>query len=318
MVLAEKAITKPAGGFRFVSVLQICMVWWAYREGFIQLKDVRVWFAAHELLARRCQLKRGQTAVYTYEELQQLVGREGGVSAPLRRLKAQGLLSWEFGTISFPGHTPCGQEWSGFEATLAQIPNCHRHVPVPRRLLRFIAGGCGRVTIATILGHLLRCLYYRQGQCKADGFCKASWIAEMFGVSLRNVKAARQYLERIGLLQRTEVPQWLRNRYGQKMAINLQWAPPSPAAPAQRTPVESPPPPELSALQLAPPDSHIELPSGAKHQEPAVGGPTGILNTLFQQAREVIRAGAAPLTEPEPVVRCHIATPLQQEQPYST
>jgi hypothetical protein len=181
--------------------------------------------------------------------------------------------------------------------------------------LRFIAGGCRRVTIATILGHLLRCLYYRQGQCKADGFCKASWIAEVFGVSVRNVKAARQYLERIGLLQRIEVPQWLRNRYGQKMAINLQWAPPSPAAPAQRTPVESPPPPELSALKLAPPDSHIKLPSGLKYQEPAAGGPTGILNTLFQQAREAIRTGAAPLTEPEPVVRCLIATPLQQEQP---
>jgi hypothetical protein len=315
MVLPEKAITKPAGGFQFVSVVQICIVWWAYREGLIQLKDVRVWFAAHELLARRCQLKRGQTAVYTYDELKQLVNREGGVSASLRRLKAQRLLSWEWGAIRFPSRAPCGKDWSGFEATLAQIPNCRRRVPVPRRLLRFIAGGCGRVTLATILGHLLRCLYYRQGQCKADGFCKASWIAEVFGVSLRNVKAARQYLERISLLQRTEVPQWLRNRYGQKMAINLQWAPPSPAAPVSRTLVESPPPPELSALQLAPLDSHIELPSGMKHQKPAVGGPTGILNTLFQQAWEAIRAGAAPFTEPEPVVRCHIATPLQQEQP---
>ncbi len=159
MVLPEKAITKPAGGFQFVSVVQICIVWWAYRRGLIQLKDVRVWFAAHELLARRCQLKRGQTAVYTYDELQQLVGREGGVSASLRRLKAQRLLSWEWGAISFPSRAPCGKDWWGFEATLAQIPNCRRRVPVPRRLLRFIAGGCGRVTLATILGHLLRCLY---------------------------------------------------------------------------------------------------------------------------------------------------------------
>src|SRR5882724_2899747 len=120
MVLPEKAITKPAGGFQFVSVVQICIVWWAYRKGLIQLKDVRVWFAAHELLARRCQLKRGEKAVYTYEELQELVGREGGISASLQQLTAQGLLSWEFGTISFPGHTPCGQEWSGLETMLAQ------------------------------------------------------------------------------------------------------------------------------------------------------------------------------------------------------
>ena len=315
MVLPKKAITKPAGGFRFVSVVQLCLVWWAYREGLIQLKDVRVWFAAHELLARRCQLKRGQTAVYTYKELQQLVGREGGVSVSLQRLQAQGLLSWKPGTICFPGRALCGQEWSGLEIMLAQIPNRYRRVPVPRRLLRFLAAGCGRVTLATILGHLLRCLYYRQGQCKADGFCKASWIAKVFGVSLRNVKAARQYLERIGLLQRTEVPHWLRNRYGQKMLVNLEWAPPSPAAPAQRPPVELPPPPEHSALQSAPPDSHKELPSGTKHQKPAAGGPSGILHTLFQQARKTIRAGTALRTEPEPVVQSRIATSLQQEQP---
>src|SRR5262245_49516482 len=223
MLLPEKAFSKPTGGFQFISVVQICLVWWAYRQGLIQLKDMSVWFAAHELLARRCQLKSGQKAVYTYEELQQLVGRERGVGGSLRRLQAQGLLSWEVGTITFPSRLPSGQEWSGLDLMLAQISNCHRRVPIPRRLLRFIAAGCGRVTLATILGHLFRCLYYRDGQCKADGFCKASWIADVFGVSLRNVKAARQDLERIGLLERTEVPHWLRNRYGQKITINLLW-----------------------------------------------------------------------------------------------
>jgi hypothetical protein len=289
------------------------MVWWAYCEGLIQLKDVSVWFAAHELLARRCQLKCGQKALYTFTELQQLVSREGGVSVSLRRLQAQGLLSWESGTISFPSRAPFGQEWSGLEAMLAQIPNCHRRVPVPRRLLRFIARGCRRVTLATILGHLLRCLYYRNGECKADGFCKASWIAKVFGVSLRNVKAARQYLEHIGLLQRTEVPQWLRNRYGQKMTINLQWAPPPPAAPAPHTRVESPPLPELSTSELAPPDSHKKLPLGLKHQEPAAGGPTGVLHTLFQQAREVIRKGTIPIVGSGPVVMHRVPASVQQE-----
>jgi len=313
--MSDLSACKPDGGFQFISVFQLCMIWWAYRHGLIPLRDLRVWFAAHELLARRCQLKCGQKAVYTYEELQQVVGREGDSLVSLRRLQAQGLLSWELGTINFPSRAPAGQEWSGLEAMLAQIPNGHRRVPVPRRLLRFIAAGCGRVTLATILGHLIRCLYYRHGQCKTEGFCKASWIAEVFGVSLRNVKAARQYLERLGLLQRTEVPHWLRNRYGQKMAINLQWMPPSSA---QRRPMKSPPPPALSAPELAPPDSYIELPLGSKHQEPACGGPTGALSTLFHQAREAIRTSTVPPVDPEPVIRRRVPASLQQENSVNT
>jgi hypothetical protein len=313
MVSPEKAATKPDGGFQFISVAQLCMVWWAYREGSIQLKDLRVWFAAHELLARRCQIKPGQKAVYTYDELQGLVSRGGDVSLSLQALQAHGLLSWDFGTVSFPSLIPCGQEWFGLETMLAQIPNRYRRVPVPRRLLRFIASGCRRVTLATVLGHLLRCLYYRNGQCKAEGFCKASWIAQVFGVSLRNVKAARQYLEGIGLLQRTEVPQWLRNRYGQKIAINLHWVNPCSAVPAQCAAVESPPPSPPSTLELTPPDSYRELPPGLKHQEPAIGGPTGILHTLFQQAREALREGTALLTDLEPKVMNHIPVSLQQK-----
>jgi hypothetical protein len=66
-----------------------------------------------------------------------------------------------------------------------------RRIPVPRRLVRFLAKGCSRVALATMLGHLFRCLYYRQGHYRAEGLSKASWIAEVFGVSLRAVKTAR-------------------------------------------------------------------------------------------------------------------------------
>ena len=51
---------KPVGGFLFLTVTQLSMVWWAYQKRFIQLKDLRVWFAAQELVARRCQLKDNQ------------------------------------------------------------------------------------------------------------------------------------------------------------------------------------------------------------------------------------------------------------------
>ena len=43
-------------GFVFLLVQQLCLVWWAYHSRRIQLMDLRVWFAAHEMVARRCQL----------------------------------------------------------------------------------------------------------------------------------------------------------------------------------------------------------------------------------------------------------------------
>ena len=87
---------KPIGGFVFLSVQQLCLVWWAYRIRLIQLRDFRVWFAAQEMEARRCQLDPGQVPEYTLKELHRLVGGVGGehLRASIRRLEAVGLLTW--------------------------------------------------------------------------------------------------------------------------------------------------------------------------------------------------------------------------------
>jgi len=236
------------------------------------------------------------------------------------------------------------QECSRLSAMLAQIRNHRRLVPVPRRLLRFIAGGCRRSLIATIVWRLVRCLYYSKGQCQPHGLCKASWIAEVFGVSVRGVKTARHELETLALLQRVEVPQWVLNRYGQKMTINLQWElppvlvpppsvsrkvlPPAPVAAHPDTYAASPapvavqptaagliPPPEFSTLSFAPPDSDTKLSLRKEHQKPADGGPIGVLSALFEQAREVMREGTAFLEGPESVVMRTVSACDQQEPP---
>jgi hypothetical protein len=186
-------------------------------------------------------------------------------------------------------------------------------VPVPRRLLRFLAQGCTRVLLATVLGHLFRCLYYRDGQCQPEGLCKASWIAEVFGVSERAIKTARRRLEAIGFLQRTETAQWLLNRYGQKMTINLHWAGLLPAeAPYPEPVAEIASLPTTSPHETAPLDSHQQLPTEEKDQKPAASRTAGVLSTLLALAREAVRKGTAPLTEPEPVLRCYVATPQQE------
>ncbi len=343
MVLPPAA-RKPQGGFVLISVVQLCMAWWAYRAGRIRLIDLRVWFAAHELVARRCLLKPGQQPRYTCEELHKLVGGGGGIPASLQRLTAAALICWAAHTLSFPDEPAPEQECTRLSAMLAQIRNHRRLVPVPRRLLRFIAGGCRRSLIATILGHLFRCLYYSKGQCQPHGLCKASWIAEVFGVSVRGVKTARHELETLALLQRVEVPQWVLNRYGQKMTINLQWElppvlvpppavsrkvlPPAPvvahpdtyaASPAQGavqpTAAGLTPPPEFSTLRFAPPDSDTKLSLRKEHQKPADGGPLGVLSTLFEQARETMREGTAFLKDPESVVIRTVTAPCQQNLP---
>jgi len=80
--------TKPTGGFVFLTVQQLCLIWWAYRTRLIQLMDFRVWFAAHEMVARRCKLEPDQVPDYTSKELHGLVAGSGGehLRASLRRL----------------------------------------------------------------------------------------------------------------------------------------------------------------------------------------------------------------------------------------
>src|SRR6266567_1581456 len=197
---------KPHGGFHFLIVQQLCLVWWAYRSRLIQLRDLRVWFAAHEMVARRCQLAPDQVSDYTPKELHGLVGGVGG-----EHLRA-----------------------------------AQRRVPVPRQAVRLIAGGCRATVIATMLGHLIRCLYYRDHHCISGGWCKASWIAEVFGVDLRSVKAARKHLVAIGWLQTVPTPQRLCNRWGSYTRISLSWtrvALEHAAADRATPPPSAPPPP---------------------------------------------------------------------------
>src|SRR5215813_11106858 len=110
---------KPEGGFRFISVMQLCMAWWAYKTRLIRLIDLRVWFAAHEVVARRCQLKTGQQPVYTCEELHTLVGGARGIPASVQRLTRAALLSWSVQHTSFPTELPADRDLSALHAMLA-------------------------------------------------------------------------------------------------------------------------------------------------------------------------------------------------------
>src|SRR5512135_1589820 len=217
---------KPDGGFCFFTVTQLVMAWTALREAQIGLKELRVYFALAEMRSRRCGCQDGDPPPeFTPLEIRKLVGGAGGEREAVHKLVAIGLLrevtktNIEFATdpseLRFEPET--------LEATLDGIKNHDRRVPVPRRIVRLIAGGARRTLIATILGHLIRCMFYKRGLCHPKGCVKASWIADVFGISERAVKAQRQHLVALGWLVPQETSQRTLNGHGLWVTINLAW-----------------------------------------------------------------------------------------------
>jgi hypothetical protein len=242
----------PDGGFVFVSATGLLAAWWAYKRQLIQFRDFRVWLASHELVAQRCDLEEGRVPRFQVEELGALVGGVGGehFRASVRRLSSLGLLRWSEHRIEWASALTSVQtsETEDLQGFVEAVTNHRRKVPVPRRLLRLLASSSRPVLVATALGHLLRCMYYRNRTCSPSGLCKASWIATVLEVDERNVKSARQELEVLGVLVREPASQYRLNRWGVPMRFNLEWLAPSakrqsPPRTAQST-TETPPPRE--------------------------------------------------------------------------
>jgi hypothetical protein len=278
---------KPRGGYRIITAALLAAGWGAYRRKLIRLADLRVWFAAHEMDARRCRVTQAFPRKYHREELRKITGLSPRrLRDSIRRLQDANLLIWSEAALAFPNspdELPVANK-SEFRAFLDRIPNPNRKVPVPRRILRLLAGGARPALIATILGHLIRGLFLKSGRCLPRGRVKASWIADLFGVDLRRVKQARQELSASAWIIPIPADQWALNRWGAHFRINLEWsrldAVPSiqaEAAPASGS--KLPPLPAQNDPELPPPDSYEKpLDGNKKNQKPVSGGPTGIFS----------------------------------------
>lgn len=219
--------TKPDGGFRFIRAYDILGVYFAYTADLIGWYDVRVWFACHEAVARRCGARKGIPAKYREEEIRQLVDGAGvqWIRAALKRLQSAGLLWWSEKSITF-GKSPDEIQMdnkSGFWMMVEDFGQANRNVPVPRRAIRRIAAGSRKVETATMLGHVLRCCYFRRGEYSSEGSCSASWIGRVFGLDKRNVKIARKRLIRDSWLLGAKADAWHRQRFGGRTIVNAEW-----------------------------------------------------------------------------------------------
>ncbi|MBA5868343.1 MAG: hypothetical protein GDA67_16745 [Nitrospira sp. CR1.3] len=202
------------------------------------------------------------------DEIHRLVGGQDSISiqTAIRRLSNAGLLEWSERQIRIPAPSwNCGDDRDAeLQRMVELVTNHRRKVPVPRRTLRFLARISQPVTIATVLGHLLRCLFYRNGMCQPVGRCKASWVADVFGVDVRNVKAARRHLGDIGWLVVEHSPQTAMNRWGAMVTLQLKWR-----FGDARHPVKMPPPPLKSDAESPPPREYWKLSSRTEDQKPA-------------------------------------------------
>lgn len=253
---------RPVWGFARVDVESICRLWTAYREGELKRQDVQTWFAVHELLMRRCTLRAGRSPKFSKRELEPLTGFDAcSVRASLRRLEGRGFLSWSEQKVSIFGGSEL-MPLASLPAILSLVTNHRRTLPIPRHTVLLLAGTRRPVMLATILGHLLRCMYYRSRECVSWGTCKASWIAETFGVDARNVKAARGELERSEWLRQLDSHHWHRQRYGGTFVVSLAWA-----GSRSRTSRVSPPRKSPQTTKSPPPDSYRNLPTGIKNQK---------------------------------------------------
>lgn len=256
---------KPAGGYDLIPVRSLLAVWHAYAEGCITLFDLRSWLACHEMLARRCQLEKDRIPDYSPEELATLTGSKQirKVKRALRRLIEIGLLQWDANQISLDTRTAEQRfsEQKSWVDTLHLVVNSSRKVPVPRRIIRYLARTRSKTTIGTILGHLLRALYISKGMCVSGGRCKVSWIVSVLGLDPRNVKATRKNLIEMRWLQVCESSQVELNRWGLQVVINLHWAEPV-------TESKTPPPEAENVTKTPPPIYNKKLSRRSINQKP--------------------------------------------------
>ena len=282
-------ISKPIGGFRPISIVQVGMAWWAYKSGILpRYLDFRVYLALHEfderrLAAARTRAKAGKGTLHPVLSIPNLVaelrkltggGNERLVRESLRRLVSIGLISVIPIGVLFESKVECRhvEESAGLgdviQERLRQVRIRDRRLPVPRRVLRYLAGGAPASVAATVFGYLIRCVWWRGRGCEVAGSCTAGFISDLFGVDFRSVKRARAELREVGWLGGPQHSD--DNPYGRCLP-NLSWSRAGVVngrnVRQRSCTVLSLPLPDRRT-DLSPRSTCTQLRSGSKHQQP--------------------------------------------------
>ena len=203
------------------------------KNGGLSTLDARVYLGGVELAARRDIArkirrragKRAEKAArYSIHELITLTQETTltSVKRALKRLENAGLLRFETQQIEttktglFPEEPLCLE--------LEKRGALSRIVPIPRRLFTELCREKKKSVFLAKLAYIIRGLTLdkKTGELRSRGCIKASWIAKHFGLSLRTVRLARQFLIQCGFIEKDCASfQRKLNRDGSYFEINL-------------------------------------------------------------------------------------------------
>lgn len=278
------------GGYKTITITQLGNLLHALKTGQITWLAARVWFAGLEMVAireaaARCQRLQRRTrrkaipvrfSRAELAELTRLTPRAIGFAlGQLRRLALA-----EFKTTSIAiANTPLPQADEVIEE-LAGGRSFNRPVPVPRPVLRFLAVQPTAALGKVMLGYICRGLSIarREGTISSSGTVKASWLADIMGLSERSVRYAQLELRSLGWIGRdTGSKQWKLNQHGAWFCINLEWVPVAKSGVFFETgkgaldcvPIARPTP--ESCTPVAPPKEDRKTPSESKDRRTASG-----------------------------------------------
>jgi hypothetical protein len=315
---------KPAGGFALLPVDQLLLPWHAHQQGLIEPLALRGYLASREMPARRCQTAPGTRVHYRARELQELLGpavRCSQATAVLEALEASGLVTWTepaIRLITQPTDLQ-GLDSSAYAAMRAHVHPLLYRVPVPRRMLRYLAREGSPGLIATTLGVVLRCLrYFRcDQQCRSGGTLAASWIARCFGIGERTAYRGLATLEALGWLDTVAPPPTLRHPDGPWRVVNLAWDLPPAARPLARAATRPQYPVQLElfpAAQVAASQTRPSAPEpGENPPAPEEAHTSAPLSDAAHRLKLSVEGGASAAPTPEAAaVRALIEASLQE------
>lgn len=227
---------KPDGGYVQVPTFRFSLAWWAYLDGLLSIRAVRVLLALHELLIRRSahvwtEKSRGRNLPdsdpkFSTKELAGFCGLpEKKARAALKELLVLGLVSEFSGerilfaqTIADLGLPP--EKRSEFWDWCSGLTK-RKRVPLPRRILALACESSSPAQIAFIMGASLRCIYLhpKDGGFSYLGWVSSAWVSKHFGMCLRAIKGAKAHLTGLG---------WVSSeggigRFGQRLSVNPAW-----------------------------------------------------------------------------------------------
>ena len=290
---------KPAGGFALLTVEQVLLPWLAHQHNLIEPLALRASFGLREMPERRCQLAPGTRIHYQARELQGLLGpavRLATAAAAIATLEATGLVrrtEHTLGLLTQPEALQ-GVDLARYATLRAHVHPLLYRVPVPRRMLRYLAREGSPGLIATTLGVVLRCLrYYRRDkECRSGGTLSVAWLADCFGIGERTAYRGLATLAALGWLATVPPPPDLRGPDGPWRVVNMAWDLPQEAPRRERAAPRRWRPVQLELFPLAGIAASDARPSGRAQ---APGGDTPAPKDA---AASVPPAGAANSPEP--------------------